>query len=125
MMSFFGTPAEASAKLEALGLSAADIDYMMSQFVYEDRLRAEDVKIQNFYFTFGSDEAFPFQDGYIVIEARSLDEAVTHFRSMFPDRSDGCVNCSFFYSEEEWQKSGMHYVEPLEVYRYASEREAA
>lgn len=58
------------------------------------------------YYTFGSDEQFPFQHGWIVIEAGSQKEADTIFREHFPDRPghEGILNCAFVYTEEQWAR---------------------
>ena len=65
--------------------------------------------MQNFYFTFGSNELFPYQNGYLIVIAENLNEAILAFRKKHKDRSSGYVNCSFFYSEDEWEKIKVHY----------------
>ena len=55
-----------------------------------------------FYFTFGSDPGFPFQNTYIIVLAESEKAAVERFRAEYPDRHKGIVNCAFWYSEERW-----------------------
>lgn len=54
------------------------------------------------YFTFGSDERFPFQNTYVIVFAGSEKEAVRKFRERYPDRTEGTVNCSFWYDWKEW-----------------------
>lgn len=68
-------------------------------------------KLHPYYFTFGSDPNFPFQDGYIVIYARGRSEACKMFNHIFGER-DGMVNCSFIYNEEEWKKATLNHVYP-------------
>ena len=62
-----------------------------------------------FYFTFGSWKGFPFQNTYVTVVANSEKEAIATFRSNYPDRTPDTVNCSDWYSQEEWdmlQKKG-------------------
>lgn len=57
-----------------------------------------------YYFTFGSDPNFPYQDGYVVVKARGRSEACKMFNHKFGTR-DGMVNCAFIYSAKEWAKA--------------------
>lgn len=59
---------------------------------------------KNFYFTFGSAEQFPYQYGYLIVCADSESEAVEKYRAKYPDIDKGIVNCSFIYSQEEWNR---------------------
>ena len=53
-------------------------------------------------FTFGSDRQFPYQRGYLTIEARTMQEAINEFRCRFPNPVHShLVNCAFWYSEPE------------------------
>lgn len=77
--------------------------------------------MEKVYFTFGSSEKFPYQNTYIIIVARDLRDAIKEFRKRFPDRNpdEPCLNCSFYYSESEWQKDCIEYykdVEPADVF---------
>lgn len=76
--------------------------------------------MKKFYFTFGTDPGFPLYDCYIVIMAESFSGAAEEFRRHYPDRHPGCLNCAFFYTEEEWQKTGMEkiYGKPCAVYKH-------
>ena len=60
-----------------------------------------------FYFTYGSDERFPFQYGWTEIEAPSKAMACAAFREYHPDRDPEvhCLNCSDVYTEEEFQET--------------------
>ena len=77
--------------------------------------------MKNYYFTFGSDENYPYgRDDYVMVEAGDFTEAVNLFRAVHPDRDNGCVNCAFWYSEEEWNGDGgtsRYYkgIEPVET----------
>ena len=55
--------------------------------------------MEKFYFTFGSDPGFPYQNTYLIVYAKNLDEAIEKFRAKHPDRHLNCVNCAFFYEE--------------------------
>ena len=54
-----------------------------------------------FYFTYGTDEEFPFRGGWSEVEADNLSMAVEIFNLMHPKRKSGCVNCAFWYTEEQ------------------------
>lgn len=66
------------------------------------------------FFTFGTDEQFPYKDCYIVIEGKSMESCINTFRKFFPDKSKGTVNCAFIYNESEWDRTEMeaHYRNP-------------
>lgn len=57
----------------------------------------------SFYFSFGSAEQFPYHNGYLIVKADGLDDAIRKFRSRYPDVNENCVNCAFYYSESEWE----------------------
>lgn len=59
---------------------------------------------EQFYFTFGSDKDFPFQNGYIVVKAKNVREAARKFKAKYPNTKDASVlNCSDYYCEEAWK----------------------
>lgn len=62
-----------------------------------------------FYFTYGSDERFPFQHGWTEIEAPDMSTACAAFRHYHPDRdpTDPCLNCAAVYTEAEFQDTVM------------------
>lgn len=64
----------------------------------------EEEKHNKYYFTFGSDPGFPYQNAYLVIEAFNKSSAIRKFRKKFPDRHENVYNASFCYSQEEWEK---------------------
>lgn len=73
-----------------------------------------------FYFTFGSDPAFPFgRNEYVVVHAANMGEAVHKFQREYPNRrGSNLVNCAFWYDEEEWNSRTKQYypnTEPAEV----------
>lgn len=65
----------------------------------------EDLK--RFYFTFGTNEHFPFIGGWVVVFANDRKEAVEIFRKHHPDHTPGIINCSDIYTESQFQSSGM------------------
>lgn len=62
-------------------------------------------KGQKFYFTFGSNEKFPYPNSYLVVIAENEKQACEVFRKHFPDRHENTLNCSFVYTENEWNKA--------------------
>lgn len=64
--------------------------------------------MSKFYFTYGSDERFPFQYGWTEIEAPDLACACEVFRSVHPNRpGSGLLNCADVYSEEAFAATKM------------------
>ena len=63
--------------------------------------------MQKFYYTFGSDEHYPYSGGYVVIEAADIKVAHTIFRAYFPDRTPGVLNCADYYDEAAFARTGM------------------
>lgn len=59
---------------------------------------------RRWYYTFGSDERYPFRNGWVIIEADSQNEAHAIFRASFPDRPghEGTLNCAFYYTDAQW-----------------------
>jgi hypothetical protein len=63
-----------------------------------------------YYFTFGSAGQL-FKGGWVRIKADTLQEAQQKFIAKYGDRAwkhKHCLNCAFFYSEEEFKKTEMH-----------------
>ena len=63
--------------------------------------------MQKYYFTFGTDPKFPYQRGWVEVEAHDKNQACNIFRAYFPDRTKNIINCAFVYSENEWKKTKM------------------
>ena len=57
-----------------------------------------------YYFTFDSAEQFPYQNGYLIIYAQDHHSAFQIFRSKYPDREPGCLNCSDYYDGKAWER---------------------
>ena len=65
-----------------------------------------------FYFTYGSDERYPFQYGWTEIDAPDKAMACAAFRMYHPDRDPNVriLNCADVYTEAEFQDT-MEYVQ--------------
>lgn len=62
-----------------------------------------------FYFTYGSDPAYPFCGGWTEIEATSLYQATNIFKAAHRNDIDSeTLNCADYYTEEGFKKTGMH-----------------
>lgn len=59
------------------------------------------------FYTFGSDDRFPFCGGWVEVEAPSMKEAHAIFRANYPDRQPGILNCSDYYTESQFKESDM------------------
>ena len=59
------------------------------------------------FFCYGTNPKFPFRNGWTEVEAPDKGTAIEVFRLLHPDRTPGIVNCSFIYSEEEFEESGL------------------
>lgn len=59
------------------------------------------------FYTFGSDEHFPFQGGWVEVTAGSMKQAHALFRACYPDRVPGILNCSDYYTEQQFNTTDM------------------
>lgn len=59
-----------------------------------------------FIFTFGTSPLFPYRRGWVKVLAKDVQQAAAKFRTRFPDRTPGILNCAFFYDSEEWARHG-------------------
>lgn len=59
------------------------------------------------FYTFGSDDRFPFCSGWTEVVALTMKEAHAAFREYYPDRNPGILNCSDYYTEEQFKESDM------------------
>ena len=59
-----------------------------------------------YYFTFGSDERFPYgRDDFVMVEANNIHEACAIFRAVHPNRpGSDCLNCASIYTYDEFNK---------------------
>lgn len=65
--------------------------------------------MEKYYFTFGPEKTFPYQNTYLIVAASSYNDAVKSFREKYPDLHPDCMNCSSCYNEKEWGKVGENY----------------
>ena len=57
-------------------------------------------EMAKFYFTYGSDPAYPFYGGWTEIEADNQRQAIGIFKAIHPDREDSeSLNCADYYDE--------------------------
>lgn len=72
---------------------------------------------KKFYFTFGSDPAYPYGiDDYVVILAKNRYEAQMAFKAMHPNRPDSdSLNYAFDYTEKTWEAQYYGDRPPIEV----------
>ena len=61
-------------------------------------------ELKPFYFTFGADPEFPYQNGYLIVYAPTLKKAVKKFQEKYPNRAPKILNCSSVYSQSSWKK---------------------
>ena len=62
--------------------------------------------MKKFFFTFGSDDKFPFsKDDYVVVIAPTTAEAQKIFDKEYPPRIEGLgiSNCAFIYDEGDFE----------------------
>ena len=58
-----------------------------------------------FYYTFGSFEGYPFQNGYIIIKAETIRQANYRFMQEYPNpRNEDVLNCSDYYDAKAWER---------------------
>nr|DAN14808.1 MAG TPA: hypothetical protein [Caudoviricetes sp.] len=67
------------------------------------------MKKNRYFFTFGSSDKLPFNNSYLIVKAENIRQAVSLFRVYFPDRTDGFVNCSDYYTEADWENDVKKY----------------
>lgn len=78
----------------------------------------------NFYFTFGSNPAFPYgREDFVQVIAPTIRQAAETYRDHHPDRAEtpGLLNCSDVYTEEMFSKFRNEFYpnrEPIEILTY-------
>ncbi len=58
--------------------------------------------MNNYYFTFGSSNEFPYQGGYVAVVAENMKQAIELFRKNYPDHNQGILNCADYYNESHF-----------------------
>ena len=62
----------------------------------------------SFYFTYGRDENYPYQDGWTMVIADNDSIAAAVFSAYHPPRDgQGFLNCASFYDEENFMGTKM------------------
>lgn len=78
-----------------------------------------DKQKQSFYFTFGTDTAYPYGiNDYVEVKAYSLNEAAILFNMVHPPRpGSDLVNCAFMYTERQFDefRAKLYNYSPVEV----------
>ena len=54
-----------------------------------------------YYYTFGTDERYPYHGGWVQVFAETMKEANQLFRKYYPDRREGILNCAMVYEQED------------------------
>lgn len=72
--------------------------------------------MERFYFTFGTDDKFPYQGGCVEVIASNKAKAIELFCEKYPRRESGFVNCSDIYNEEQWNEAVSHLREVNKLY---------
>lgn len=65
--------------------------------------------MNRYYFTFGSDERYPYPNSYMVVEANSMNEACDIFSEKYPNRNGNVLNCASVYGSQEWDNEVAEY----------------
>lgn len=78
------------------------------------------LELQSFYFTFGSDEQYPYGRGdYVIVKAYDIRDAAKAYQRIYPNRDGSeCLNCADYYSAKDWESIYKKYyngVAPKEV----------
>ena len=73
---------------------------------YTAVVNINDIDINNnkykYYFTYGTCSEYPFVKGHVLVVASNISSAVALYRAKYPDITEGIVNCSFIYEENEF-----------------------
>lgn len=60
--------------------------------------------MKRYFFTFGNDPHFPYEDGWIEVESPERELALRAFRAFHPDRDGtGVINCADIYDESTFK----------------------
>lgn len=66
------------------------------------------MKLNRYYFTYGTDPRYPYSGGWTEIIAPDAKTACSIFSAVHPDRVEGLLNCAFLYPEKEFIKTEMY-----------------
>lgn len=86
-----------------------NINNLIEESVRKNGLQSDKDTYKKFYFTFGSDPAYPHGiDDYVAILAKNRYEAQMAFKATYPNRpGSDCLNYAFDYTEGIWEKDDL------------------
>lgn len=70
-------------------------------------MKVDVMRVNKYFYTFGTDSQFPYQRGWVEVRAADWDEAHLKFSTRFPDVHKNVLNCAFYYDERQFIESGM------------------
>lgn len=73
--------------------TCGDVDFYWYEYNYKE-IYPEKMEV---LFTFGSWEGYPYQNGYIIIKAYTLQDAIAEFRNHYPDIHKNTLCCADYY----------------------------
>ena len=91
--------------VDCIGLSA---DKIQADIKEMKKALQEREELKNFYITFGSDESMPYQCGWVLIKAVSLEQAQDKFIKHFGDSAvsaNGFINYASAYDQRYYDGS--------------------
>lgn len=102
-------------KVNAMMYSITEDEYTVEYNGEFKKLPGKDVTfidLHKFYFTFGSDDAFPFHGGWVEIECADINTAAELFKMYVPqsvrdERYPNRLNYSFSYNEQSFKDTKM------------------
>ena len=76
------------------------------------RCKSFEPVMNNYYFTFGSSDVFPYHNSYVIVIAEDEFKARNIFNFVFGLTEDGFARFSFCYTEQEWcERASTYYTE--------------
>ena len=78
--------------------------YQIAERILKERFANPELELHSFYYTFGTSSSFPFQKGYVKVNAVDQKAADALFRQAYPDKTPGILNCAWTYNEDTFQK---------------------
>ncbi len=94
-----------------------NINNFIENSIRRMNLQSDKDTYKKFYFTFGSDPAYPYGiDDYVVVLAKNRYEAQMAFKALHPNRPDSdSLNYAFDYTEKTWEAQYYGDNPPVEV----------
>lgn len=64
--------------------------------------------MSKFYFSYGTSKTFPYRNGWTTVIATDMNDAAATFKKHHPNLpGTNCLNCSFVYTAESFEKTEM------------------